>query len=210
MEKFAGVIVIIMFLLIAIIPIIQVAAIGVQEFPVLAYVIPIGIVVLIVIGLYNHLVRLKQNVIRERHGIDVYLKQRFDLIPNLVETVKGYRDYEKDILVEISNIRTQYLEDKDNTSKNNELNLKLDQMLALVESYPELKASESFLNLQKTLSKLETQLQAARRLYNIAVTEYNVAIQKFPNVIIARIFNFSEEELFEIDATERENAKIQI
>lgn len=170
----------------------------------------IGIILIMVIGLYNYLVRLRQNVNRERHGIDVYLKQRFDLIPNLVETVKGHKDYEKEVLTEITSIRAEYLADKDNTSKNNELNTKFEQVIALVENYPELKANESFLNLQKTLAKLEAQLQAARRLYNMAVTEYNVAIQKFPNVIFAKMFGFGQEELFVIEDTERENIKVEM
>lgn len=168
----------------------------------------IVILLIILVCMYNNLVRLRQNVKRERQGIDVYLKQRFDLIPNLVETVKGHRDYEKEILTEIASIRSEYLSDKENTAKNNSLDTRLDNVLALVEGYPELKASESFLRLQKTLAKLEAQLQAARRLYNIAVTEYNVSIQKFPNVIIAGMFKFKEEDLFDIDDIQRENIKI--
>ena len=209
MGSFLSIIGVIVFILIITLAVVYVL-IGVEEFVTFAVIAPIVIIVLLIIGLYNNLVRLRQNVRREKRGIDVYLKQRFDLIPNLVETVKGHKEYENEVLTKITNIRAEYLADKDNTSKNNDLNTRFEQVMALVENYPELKADESFLNLQKTLAKLEAQLQAARRLYNMAVTEYNVAIQKFPNVIFARVFGFAEEELFVIEDNERENISVDM
>ena len=164
--------------------------------------IVIFILVILIIGIiviqYNAIMKLKQRVKQSRSGIDVYLQQRFNLIPNLVETVKGYMNYEKETLKNLTELRAQY--NKTNDMKiSQELNNKINYIIAVSEKYPELKASEQFLNLQKSLSKMESQLQAARRIYNNDVTTYNTKISVVPYNIVASIFRFKEEELFKIE-----------
>jgi len=172
-------------------------------------IIPIVLIVfiiLIVLIQYNSITKLKMKVKQSKSGIDVYLQQRFDLIPNLVQVVKGYMNYEKETLQKIIELRTQYNETKD-LKVSETLNNQLNNIIAVVENYPELKASEQFLNLQKNLSKIESQLQAARRIYNNDVTKYNTKINIIPYNIIATIFRFEEEYLFQIS---EENVKNNI
>lgn len=160
---------------------------------------------------YNKFVHLAQKVNQSAGTIDVYLKQRFDLIPNLVETVKGYAKYEENVIEKITKLRQEYTNNNNgNMAVSAELNNRYNQLLALVENYPELKANENFLNLQKQLSKVESQLQAARRIYNSDVTVYNTKVHSIPSNIIAGIFGFKEAALFEIAAHERENVNIKI
>ncbi len=172
------------------------------------------IIILVVLALfvlitYNSLVSKKHKVAQARSSIDVYLNQRFDLIPNLVETVKGYAKHEKEIFEETIRLRTSYFNSKD-LDEASLLNSKCNSILAIAENYPELKANENFLSLQKSLSKMENQLQAARRLYNIEVTDYNTKLNVVPTNIIAKIFNFKEEKLFEIEEYKKENIDINI
>ena len=143
-------------------------------------------------------------------GIDVYLNQRFDLIPNLVECVKGYTSHEKELLENITKQRTDYSQNK-NLKEASKLNNNLNKVMVVAENYPELKASEQFLNLQNNLVKMENQLQAARRLYNIEVTSLNTTIHSFPSSLIAKSFKFETEKLFEIeDLNARENIEIEM
>ena len=160
-------------------------------------VVLVVIIVLIVFIQYNSLTKLKMNVKQSKSGIDVYLQQRFDLIPNLVQVVKEYMNYEKETLQTIIELRAQYNNTKD-IKISETLNNQLNNIIAIAENYPELKASEQFLNLQKNLSKIESQLQAARRIYNNDVTKYNTKINIIPYNIIANIFGFEEEYLFQI------------
>lgn len=166
------------------------------------------ILVIYVFAKYNSIIQNRNKVKQAASGIDVYLTQRFDLIPNLVECVKGYIKHEKEILTEITKARAIYLENK-NLKEGEELNKKCNMIIAVAEEYPELKSSEQFLNLQKNLSKMENQLQAARRVYNAEVNTYNNSIQKFPGNIIASLFNFKEEEYFEAEYSARENIEIK-
>lgn len=158
---------------------------------------------------YNSLVSKKHKVAQARSSIDVYLNQRFDLIPNLVETVKGYAKHEKEIFEETIKLRTSYINSKD-LDEASILNSKCNSILAIAENYPELKANENFLSLQKSLSKMENQLQAARRLYNIEVTDYNTKLNVVPTNIIAKMFNFKEEKLFQIEEYKKENINVDI
>ena len=172
------------------------------------------IIILVVLGLfvlitYNSLVSKKHKVAQARSSIDVYLNQRFDLIPNLVETVKGYAKHEKEIFEETMKLRTSYFNSKD-LDEASKLNSNCNSILAIAENYPELKANENFLSLQKSLSKMENQLQAERRLYNIEVTDYNTKLNVVPTNIIAKLFNFKEEKLFEIEEYKKENIDINI
>ena len=158
----------------------------------------IVILIILLIILYNGLINAKKTVDKSESLIDVYLQQRFDLIPNLVNITKGYMNYEQDVLNKISELRTLFKETKD-SKVSAELNAHYTRMLATIEKYPNLKSSEQFLNLQKNLSKVESQLQAARRLYNNDATKYNTRINIFPINIIAKLFGFKEMPLFELE-----------
>ena len=169
------------------------------------------IIVLAILSKYNSLVKMRNKVKQAESGIDVYLNQRFDLIPNLVECVKGYSKYEKDVLDGIVKLRTEYMNNKKADLKQAEkLNNNMNQIIAVAESYPELKASEQYLNLQKNLSKIESQLQAARRIYNNEVTKYNTKINTVPTNIIAKLFGFKEADLFKIEEYKKENIEIDL
>ena len=164
----------------------------------------LGLLIIFIITIYNSIVHLRNNVNKSKSGIDVYLQQRFDLIPNLVEVTKGYMNYENNLLEKITKLRTLYNESKD-INASNELNNQYKNILAVVENYPELKASEQFLKLQKSLVKIESQLQAARRIYNNDVTKYNTKISTFPNNLIANMFGFKEKDLFVLDGDDKVN-----
>ncbi|MBR3162333.1 MAG: LemA family protein [Bacilli bacterium] len=155
------------------------------------------IIIIVVFVQYNILIKLKMNTNRSKSVIDVYLKQRFDLIPNLVKVVKGYMNHEKETLENVTKLRNAY--DKNGDIKiSQELNDEINKIISVAENYSDLKADKQFLNIQKNLTKIESQLQAARRLYNNDVTRYNTRITIFPLNIIARIFGFKEEQLFYI------------
>jgi LemA protein len=167
----------------------------------------IAVAVLAAIGLYaivvfNRLIRAR-NLVREGwSGIDVQLVRRSDLIPNLVETVKGYAGHERALFSEIAQKRTQALNTTGVSSRaaaEQDLLASVRRMLAVAEAYPELKASENFVELQKQLAELEDQLQLARRYYNGTVRDYNIGIQSFPDLLLARAFGFREEPYFETD-----------
>ena len=168
----------------------------------------IAVIVIYILITYNSTIKQKNRVLQAKSGIDVYLTQRFDLIPNLVECVKGYANFEKETLIAITEKRSMYLQNK-NLKDGEELNNECNRIILLAENYPELKADEHFLNLQKKLSKMESQLQAARRIYNTEVNKYNNKIETFPNNIIADAFNFKKEEFFEAELNARENIKIE-
>ena len=148
------------------------------------------LILIVLLLIYNGLIKKRNAVKQSRSSIDVYLNQRFDLIPNLVECVKGYAKHESNLIESITKLRSEYNQNKD-LSTASQLNTKVNNLLVEVENYPELKSSENFLNLQKNLTKMEDQLQAARRLYNMDVTTYNTAIQVFPTNLIASAFHFT-------------------
>lgn len=170
----------------------------------------IAILLIVILTLYNNLVKAKNKVKQAESGIDVYLNQRFDLIPNLVECVKAYSKHEQSIFSEIANLRSAYMKEPKNLKNAETLNNKMNQLIAVGENYPELKASEQYLNLQKNLTKLESQLQAARRIYNAEVTNYNDKITLVPSNIVAMIFGFKEAKLFEIEEYKKENINVKL
>ena len=172
--------------------------------------IVIAIIIMIILSKYNGIVRLQKKVKQAESGIDVYLNQRFDLIPNLVECVKGYAKHEKEIFENIAKLRIEYIQGNKNLKNAEKINNVMNKILAIAEDYPDLKASEQFLNLQKNLSKMESQLQAARRIYNNEVTKYNTKISVVPNNIIAKMFGFKEKELFEIEEYKKENINVDL
>lgn len=158
---------------------------------------------------YNRIKTLHNKILQSRSAIDVYLNQRFDLIPNLVECVKGYAKHEQKVLELIVQERNAYNQNK-SLELAQKLNNRFNSILALQEAYPDLKASENFLRLQDALEKMESQLQAARRLYNSDVTMYNTKIATFPGNFVAGAMGAKEEQLFEIEEYKRENVKVNI
>ncbi len=167
----------------------------------------LALIVIVVIGIFNRLIRCKNLMKEGWSGIDVQLKRRHDLIPNLVETVKGYKQYEQKLLKEVTDIRSK-LTKSENPREKGKLESGLSQALksifAVAEAYPELKANQNFINLQNTLTEIEDQIQLARRYYNGSVRDYNILVQSFPANVVAGAFNFKEGEFFEVDyATER-------
>jgi len=140
-------------------------------------------------------------------GIDVQLKRRHDLIPNIVDTVKGYSQYERKLLEDVTSLRSNVIEGSNLKEKNkveNELSKALKSIFAVAENYPDLKANKNFLDLQKTLSEIEDQIQLARRYFNGTVRNYNILVESFPSNLLAHIFKFKSLDYFEIEyATER-------
>lgn len=169
----------------------------------------LAILLIIILTLYNTLVKLRNKVAQAQSGIDVYLNQRFDLIPNLVECVKAYSKHEQSIFTEIASLRAAHQQQPNNLNNSENLNNKMNQLIALAENYPELKASEQYLNLQNNLTKIESQLQAARRIYNNEVTNYNTKIETVPSNLIAHLFDFKPAKLFEIEEYKKENVNIK-
>jgi LemA protein len=170
------------------------------------------LILFILIGMYNSLVRLKVTTDNAWADIDVQLKRRYDLIPNLVETVKGYAGHEKGTLEAVINARNRAMSatsPADKAQAENMLSGTLKSLFALSEAYPQLRAIESFTSLQNTLSQIEDTVQNARRYYNAVVRDLNTKIQQFPTNIFAGMLGFKPREFFEVTATaEREAPKV--
>ncbi|QQG52648.1 MAG: LemA family protein [Candidatus Falkowbacteria bacterium] len=174
------------------------------------------VVALFVIAMYNGLIRLKNRVDEAWSDIDVQLKRRYDLIPNLIETVKGYAAHEQATFEKVINARNQAMSaqqggDAEAQAKaENALSGTLKSIFALAESYPDLKANQNFLELQRELTDTEDKIQASRRFYNTNVRDFNTKIQVFPNNMIAGWLKFSARKFFEIeDAAERKNVEVK-
>ena len=178
--------------------------------------IVIAIVVLLIIyifSLYNSFIKLNNRVKEAFSTMDVYLKKRWDLIPNLVETVKGYTKHENDTLKEIIELRnTTYdkMSDSQKIKTNEELNSKISKIMALAEAYPDLKASESFLNLSNQLTKIEDEIANSRKYYNGTVRIYNNKVEMFPSNIFAKLFGYKTQMMFTAAASERKNVKVEL
>jgi LemA protein len=161
----------------------------------------------IVIFIFNRFIRYRAMVREALSGVDVQLKRRHDLIPNIVDTVKGYMGYERKVLEDVTRLRASVAGNKTVKEKGeaeNSLSQGLKNIFAVAESYPDLKANESFLGLQNNLTEIEDQIQLARRYYNGTVRNYNILVESFPGNLIAKIFNFARAGFFEIEyATER-------
>lgn len=170
------------------------------------------IIVIIITGIllidYNRFVR-KNNKVKERQSqIDVLLNQRFDLIPNIVEIVKGYAKHEKGTLEELVNLRSSYNNKGFSIEETEKVDKKFNNIMMLAESYPDLKANTQFLGLQNSLNDIENKLNYARTSYNDAVTSYNNLVESVPSNIIAKMFSFKRKELFKIDEEKRNNVKV--
>jgi LemA protein len=167
------------------------------------------LVALWAIGIYNGLIKLRVQADNSWSDIDVQLKRRYDLIPNIVETVKGYAGHEKDTLESVVKARSQAMAAQGPAAKaeaEGMLTSTLKSLFALAESYPQLRAVESFTQLQGTLGQIEDAIQNARRYYNAVVRDLNTRIAQFPSNIIAGMFNFKAREFFELDAPEERKA----
>ena len=170
-------------------------------------IIAVAVVILLgIIGLYNNLVRMRNNRENAFANIDVQLKQRHDLVPQLVSTVKGYASHEKTVLENVTNARTAAMSANninDKIQAENKLSSALANLKVSLEAYPDLKANQNFLQLQTAISDLENKLAASRRFFNSATKELNNAVQTFPANILAGMFGFHKEPMFEIPATDR-------
>ncbi|UCE82600.1 MAG: LemA family protein [Deltaproteobacteria bacterium] len=164
--------------------------------------IVVGLLVVFFIAIYNKLVRLKNLVEEGWSGIDVQLKRRANLIPNLIETVKGYMGHERELLTKVTELRAQSMSAQDVGEKGRLeglLSRSLANVFAVAEGYPDLKANQNFLDLQNQLSDIEDQIQLARRYYNGTVRNLNIKVESFPSNIVAGMFNFIKAEFFEIE-----------
>ena len=176
----------------------------------------IGIVVLLTVGwfisVYNTLVKLRNRVQNSWAQIDVQLKRRFDLVPNLVETVKGYAAHEKDVLEKVTQARSmvqgaQSLEQRQQAE--NMLTDTLRSLFAVAEAYPQLQANQNFMELQRELSDLEAKIAFARQFFNDTTMNYNTEIQSFPNNILAGMFNFQAMPYFQVDEVQRQAVQVK-
>lgn len=175
-------------------------------------VIILVVVLLWIAGMYNRLVTLRTRSDEAWSDIDVQLKRRHDLIPNLVETVKGYATHEKDLLEKITSLRTAAMGAKsteDKAKQENMLSDTLKSLFAVTENYPDLKANENFAKLQDELADTENKIEAARRFYNANVRDLNISIQSFPSNMIANMFKFTPKDLFETAASEKEPVAVK-
>jgi len=172
----------------------------------------VAVLVFWAIGLYNGLIKLKNRVDEAWSDIDVQLKRRYDLIPNLIKTVKGYAKHEKEVLENVTEARTRAMgasDPKDQIEAENMLSETLKSLFAVSENYPDLKANENFLELQRELSDTENKIQAARRFYNGNVRDFNTKIQTFPNNMIAGSLNFKDRDFFEAEEEEKKNVELK-
>lgn len=176
----------------------------------------IAIIVLLVIYVfttYNGLIKSKNYVKEAFSTMDVYLKKRWDLIPNIVEVVKGYAKYEQETLSKVTELRTSAYDgmtvDK-KISINEQITTGISKIIAISENYPELKANESFIQLSNELINVEKDIENSRKYYNGTVRNYNNKIQMFPSNIIASVFGFKEEKMFEVNSEEKNNVKVDL
>ena len=177
----------------------------------LVFLAVLAIVAVYLVGLYNSLASLRVKVKEAWSGIDVQLKRRIDLIPNLVETVKGYAAHEKGVFEEVTQARSALMSagsHKEALQANEQLSGALKSLFAVAEAYPELKAQEGFMNLQSELSDTESKVAYSRQFYNSVVRDMNSKIVTFPGNIFAQLFGFKQEEFFEAKESEREAVKV--
>ena len=174
----------------------------------------IGFPLLVLIFIYNGHVNRRNAVDYAYASIDVQLKRRWDLIPNLVNTVKGFAKHEKELLENITRSRQQARDKHDDSYERFEGERRIDdelpRLIAVAESYPELKSDKQFLNLQRNLTEVESQIAAARRAYNAAVMNYNNGVDMFPSSVVAGMFSFKRRQHFETRADERRNQSVNL
>lgn len=170
-------------------------------------------VALAVISVYNKLVRLRNTVRSSWSDIDVQLKKRYDLVPNLVETVKGYAAHEQSLFTKVTDARAQAIKatgPAETAKAENQLRDSLKSLFAVAEAYPDLKANQDFLQLQIQLKDIEDNIESARRYYNAVVREFNTAIEQFPSNLIASRFGFEKNDFFELESPEVERKAVKV
>ncbi|MFH1534207.1 MAG: LemA family protein [Nitrospirota bacterium] len=175
------------------------------------FLLALAVIAVLIVGIYNSLVKLKNKAEQAWSDIDTQLKKRYDLVPNLVETVKGYAKHESQTFENVVKARSAAMgaqNFKEKAEAENMLTGALKSIFALAENYPDLKANQNFLELQKTLTDIENAIQPARATYNDAVRALNTKMEVFPNNLIAGPFGFKKREFFEIKEEERENPKV--
>lgn len=176
----------------------------------------IGIVVIIILYVLitlNSLIKLNNDAKESFATMDVVLKKRWDLIPNLVEVVKAYAAHEKNTLTEVIALRNSSyddLSDKEKLETNEKINKEINKIMALVEKYPELKANTNFLNLSQNLSDVEDELAKSRRYYNAIVRMYNNKVEMIPSNLVAKIFGYKIKDMFSVEDEERENVEVKL
>ena len=173
----------------------------------------IALLVVYVLVTYNGFVRMKNRVDESFSTMDVYLKKRWDLIPNIVETVKGYAKYEKSTLSEIIKLRNSAYDNMSSDEKiktNQQLSKGITKIMALAEQYPDLKANKNFKDLSTQLTKIEDEIVNSRKYYNGTVREFNDKVQMFPSNIVANIFGYKTKAMLEANEEERKNVKVSI
>ena len=181
----------------------------------IGWIIAIVLLVLLVLYLfstYNSLIGLRNKVHDQFSQIDIQLKRRFDLIPNLVETVKGYAKHEEETFTKVIEARNSYASastDNEKVEAANSLSSGISKLFAVAEAYPELKANSNFMDLQTQLKEIEEKISYARQFYNDSVLMYNNKVEMIPSNIVAAIFKFKKASFFEADAKERENVKVK-
>lgn len=179
--------------------------------PTLILIIAIVLVALFAWSIYNSLATGKVRIKEALSGIDVQLKRRVDLVPNLIETVKGYAKHEKELLENVTKARTSLMyanTTQEKAKSDNMLTDALKSLFAVSENYPDLKASANFLELQEELSDIEAKIAYARQFFNTNVSSYNSTLVNFPGSIIGSVFGFKQEEFFEANEAERKNVKV--
>lgn len=182
------------------------------------YILIVGVIVLVIcivyyFTTYNNLVKLNNKVKESFATMDVYLKKRWDLIPNIVETVKGYAKHEKDTLKEIVSARNgnyDNLSQEEKIKTNEQINRGISKLMALAENYPDLKANENFLSLQSELSSIEDEIAQSRKYYNAVVRDYNNEVEMIPSNIVAKILGYKSKEMFIAEENEKESVKVKL
>jgi LemA protein len=171
------------------------------------------VIIIFGIAIYNKLIRLRNTVKSSWSDIDVQLKKRYDLVPNLVETVRGYASHERNVLENVTKARSaamQAANPADKAQAENFLRDTLKSLFALAEAYPDLKANANFMQLQSQIKELEDSIEYARRYYNAVVRDINIVIESFPSNIVASLFSFKQEEFFELEAPEAERKPVKV
>lgn len=173
----------------------------------------VGVVLYYLLSLYNGLVTLKNNIRKNWSNIDVLLKQRADLIPNLVETVQAYKNFEKGVVKQVTDSRVQMMgaaSPGDKAKANDQLSDALKTLFAISENYPQLKANENFLKLQEELEGIENEIADRRELYNDSVNMYNTKIQSIPDVVVAKLLGYTPEEYFQVSEEDKKEVQVNL
>lgn len=176
----------------------------------------LGLLLLVIFAgiiIYNRLIKLRNTVKSAWSDIDVQLKKRYDLVPNLVETVKGYASHERALFEKVTEARSMAMQASSPARKakaDNMLRETLKSLFAVAEAYPELKANANFMQLQSQIQELENNIEYARRYYNAVVRDFNIMVESVPSNIVASMFNFKQEEFFELEAPEVERKPVKV